>query len=142
MGSENSLNKCVIIIDHLLPIGLIANTAAVLSLTLGKKIDGIIGADVCDSSNQKHTGITNIPIPILKGTEEGNRDLRMKIVKEEFSNLLVVDFSNAAQMTKNYEDYTKKIAQFSTVDLQYLGIALYGEKKSINKLTGNLSLLK
>lgn len=142
MGSENNLNKCVIIIDYSLPIGLIANTAAVLSLTLGKKIDGIIGADIYDSSSQKHTGITNIPIPILKGTKDGNRDLRMKIVKEEFSNLLVVDFSNAAQMTKNYEDYTKKIAQFSTEDLQYLGIALYGEKKSINKLTGNLPLLK
>lgn len=142
MGSENSSNKCVIIIDYLLPIGLIANTAAVLSLTLGKKIDGIIGADVYDSSNHKHTGITNIPIPILKGTKEGIRDMRMRIVKEEFLNLLVVDFSNAAQMTKNYEDYTEKLAQFSTEELQYLGIALYGEKKSINKLTGNIPLLK
>jgi hypothetical protein len=142
MTLGEALNKCVMIIDNSLPIGLIANTAAVLSLTLGKKIDGIIGSDVSDSSGQIHVGITNIPIPILKASSECIRELRMRIIQEEFSDILVVDFSNAAQMTKNYNDYTEKIAQFGTKELQYLGIALYGDKKKITKLTGNLPLLK
>ncbi|MFW5435031.1 DUF2000 family protein [Paenibacillus apiarius] len=37
--------------------------------------------------------------------------------------------SNAAQTTKNYDDYTQKIATFTSNELDYLGIALYGDKK-------------
>ncbi|MFW5435032.1 DUF2000 family protein [Paenibacillus apiarius] len=54
------------IIDSTLSTGLIAKTAAVLALTIGKKIAGIIGLDVKNASDCVHTGITNTPIPILK----------------------------------------------------------------------------
>ena len=37
MDLENE--KCVMIIDENLPLGLIANTAAILGITLGKKAD-------------------------------------------------------------------------------------------------------
>ncbi|MBA4538130.1 DUF2000 domain-containing protein [Bacillus aquiflavi] len=134
--------KCVMVIDANLPTGLIANTTAVLALTLGKEIDGIIGPDVKDGSGHSHIGITTTPIPILKGNSEKIKQLREKVYDEEFSDLLVVDFSNAAQTTKNYEEYTQKIAAFSATDLKYLGIALYGDKKKVNKLTGSIALLR
>ncbi|MEC1895575.1 DUF2000 domain-containing protein [Cytobacillus firmus] len=134
--------KCVMVIDADLPTGLIANTAAVLALTLGKKIDGIIGPTVIDGSGHSHVGITTTPIPILKGDSLKIKDLRDKVYAEEFSDLLVVDFSNAAQTTKNYEEYTQKIATFSANDLEYLGLALCGDKKKVNKLTGSMGLLR
>ncbi|OIJ21866.1 hypothetical protein BKP45_04005 [Anaerobacillus alkalidiazotrophicus] len=134
-------NKCVLIIDLELPTGLIANTAAVLALTLGKKIDDIIGPEVYDGDGRTHEGITTIPLPILKSTEQAIKELRDKI-SSDFSDLLLVDFSNAAQTTKNYDDYTEKISQYTTNDLKYLGIAVYGEKKKVNKLTGSLGLLR
>ncbi|MCR6104995.1 DUF2000 domain-containing protein [Salipaludibacillus agaradhaerens] len=134
-------NKCVLIIDSELPTGLIANTAAVLALTLGKKIDDIIGPEVFDGDKRPHEGITTMPLPILKSTELDIKELRDKI-SCDFSDLLLVDFSNAAQTTKNYEDYTQKISQYTTNDLKYLGIAIYGEKKKLNKLTGSLGLLR
>lgn len=62
--------KCVMVIDADLPAGLIANTAAVLALTLGKEIEGIIGPTVKDGSGHPHEGITTIPIPILKGNSQ------------------------------------------------------------------------
>ena len=34
--------KCVMVINEHLPVGLIANTSAVLALTIGDKIKGII----------------------------------------------------------------------------------------------------
>nr|WP_255258865.1 DUF2000 family protein [Bacillus cereus] len=37
--------KCVMIIDSNLPTGFIANTSAVLSITIGKKMEGIIGVE-------------------------------------------------------------------------------------------------
>lgn len=134
--------KCVMVIDENLPTGLIANTAAVLALTLGKEIEGIIGPTVIDGSGHCHTGITTTPIPILKGDARMIKELRNKVYDEEFSDLFVVDFSNAAQTTKNYEEYTQKIASFTVNDLEYLGLALYGEKKKINKLTGSMGLLR
>lgn len=38
--------KLVIIINQDLPLGLVANTAAVLGLSLGNRVPGLIGADI------------------------------------------------------------------------------------------------
>ncbi|MEK4874065.1 DUF2000 domain-containing protein [Bacillus sp. FSL W8-0102] len=134
--------KCVMVIDADLPTGLISNTAAVLALTLGKEIEGIIGPTVKDGSGHPHVGITTTPIPILKGDSLKIKELRNKLYAEEFSDLFVVDFTNAAQTTKSYEEYIEKISTLSTNDLEYLGLALYGDKKKVNKLTGSMGLLK
>lgn len=40
---ELEIKKCVIVINHELPVGVIANTAAVLSINLGKMIPEIVG---------------------------------------------------------------------------------------------------
>lgn len=134
-------NKCVMVIDSELPTGLIANTAAVLALTLGKKIEGIIGPHVVDGGGQVHEGITTTPIPILKGSGKAIKELR-DTISGNYPDLLLVDFSNTAQTTNNYEGYIKKIASFTSADLEYLGIAIYGNKKSVNTLTGSLPLLR
>ena len=134
-------NKCVMIINSESPIGLIANTSAVLALTLGHKIEGIIGSATIDADGYSHEGITNTPIPILKGSENLIKEMRDK-VSNEFPELLLVDFSNIAQMSKYYDEYAEKIALCTRNDLLYLGIALYGAKKRIDKLTGSLPLLR
>lgn len=129
------------VIDSELPAGFIANTAAVLALTLGKAIDGIVGPAVVDGDGSVHAGITTIPIPILKSTGATLKEFR-NTISTHYPDLFLVDFSNAAQTTKNYGDYMKKIATFTHADLEYLGIAIYGDKKSVNKLTGSLPLLR
>ena len=40
--------KCVMVIDENLPLGIIANTAAIMGITLGKKMPEVVGADVYD----------------------------------------------------------------------------------------------
>ncbi len=54
MKTNTVENKCVLVIDSELPIGLIANTAAILGITLGHKFGHIVGEDVSDASNQSH----------------------------------------------------------------------------------------
>ena len=56
--------------------------------------------------------------------------------------VIVVDFSDVAQRTKDYEDYAGQLKATKSNDLRYLGIALYGDKQAINSLTGSLSLLR
>jgi hypothetical protein len=118
------------------------NTSAVLAMTLGKKIEGIIGSDIVDACGNAHIGITNTPLPILKGTKEKIREIREKLAHENIAELLVVDFSDVAQSSKNYKDYKDKLSITNTEDLNYLGIALYGNKKDVNRFTGNLPLLR
>ena len=134
--------KCVILIDQSLPLGLIANTASVLSLSLGNKISGLIGHDIEDIQGRIHIGITTIPIPILKCSKTELKNLRETLFDERFKTCLVVDFTNAAQSTKTYDDYSKAMGKMAIDALEYLGIAIYGSKKLINKLTGSIGLLR
>lgn len=134
--------KCVMIIDEKLPLGVIANTAAILGITFGKHFPEAVGADVTDKSGGVHLGIIEFPVPILKGSAELIREIRQKLSTKGFEDVAVVDFSDTAQGCKTYDEFTEKIAETEEENLLYLGIGLFGEKKKINKLTGNLPLLK
>lgn len=134
--------KCVMVVDEQLPLGIIANTAAILGITLGKQLPEVVGEDVYDSNGNGHLGIIRFPVPILKGNTEGIRLLRERLSEAEFSDVTVVDFSDLAQSCKTYEEFIDKMAFVTESELHYLGIALCGAKKKINKLTGSMALLR
>ena len=128
------------VVDRELPVGLAVNATAVLAVTLGRKIESIVGPDVADASGGSHAGLVNIPIPVLKAGVEAVGDIRSKAVTMD--GLLVVGFTDAARTSKTYEEYTEKMAVSATEELGYLGVALYGDKKLVNRLTGSLPLLR
>jgi len=136
----NSDMKCVMVVNQELDLGLIANTAAVLAVSLGAKIEGIIGEDLFDQAGTKHPGITQLPIPILKGDSNLIRELRGKLLASEA--VYVVDFCDAAQQSKHYDQYRTLLNETPAERLQYLGLAAYGPTKAIKRLTGNLPLLR
>ncbi len=131
-------NKCVLVIDQNLPLGVIANTAAVLTLSLGKVHPELVGEDIKNRDGGEHLGITTIPIPILAcGSGE------LKAIRDKLQPLTtLVDFSNVAKDTRNYEEYSRAIAVTGAKDIEYLGIAVYGDKKVILKYTGNMRLMR
>ncbi|MEA4872657.1 MAG: DUF2000 domain-containing protein [Synergistaceae bacterium] len=139
---SNKVEKCVMVIDSELPTGVIANTSAILGITLGKRFPEQVGNDVTDASEKTHLGIITVPVPILKGSREMLKELRENLYKTEFNDLTVVDFSDVAQGCITYDDYISKAAEVSEEDHAYLGIAIYGDKKKINKLTGAMPLLR
>ena len=134
--------KCVMLIDESLPIGIIANTAAIMGITLGEKKPDVVGRDVADKSGNNHSGIIEFPVPILKGSSELIKKIRIKLYQQEFNDLTVVDFSDLAQGCKTYVEFINKMKQTSEGQLRYYGIAICGPKKKVNKLTGNLPLLR
>ena len=79
--------KCVMVIDGNLPLGIIANTAAILGITLGKKMPEVVGEDVTDGSGNIHFGIIEFPVPVLKGTPEAIREIREKLYQPGISGL-------------------------------------------------------
>lgn len=134
--------KCVMVIDGALPLGIIANTAGILGITLGKQIPEAVGPEVLDKSGTPHLGIIQIPVPILKADREKIKEIRERLYQPEFNSLLAVDFSDVAQSCNAYGDYIAKAASVEESGFTYLGIGICGDKKSVNKLTGNLPLLR
>ena len=108
--------KCVMVIDENLPLGIIANTAAIMGITLGKEMPEVVGANV--------------------------KAIREKLYQPDFRDLTVVDFSDLAQSCKTYDEFISKMENVSDSTLQYFGLAICGPKKKVNKLTGSMPLLR
>ena len=134
----NEERKCVMIVDESLPLGIIANTTAILGNTLGSHYPGAVGKNVLDKNENEHLGIIEIPIPILKGNKELLNNLRDTLYKEEYKDMIVADFSDVAQSCKTYDEYIQKISKVDSNNINYFGIAIYGTKKQVNKLTGSI----
>ncbi|HEX2995184.1 MAG TPA: DUF2000 domain-containing protein, partial [Anaerolineales bacterium] len=54
----------------------------------------------------------------------------------------VVDFPVQGQQTTNYQTFREAVAATQPESLQYVGVALIGQKKEISKVVGHLKLLK
>lgn len=137
---EGESPKCVMVIAEELPPGLAVNAAAVLAVTLGHSLPSVVGPDAVDASGQTHAGLISITLPILKAQAAVIRKIKMRA--EQTSGLLVVDLTEPAQTARTYDDYLAQIAAAPAEELEYRGLALYGPKGLVNKLTGNLPLLR
>lgn len=134
--------KCVMVIDESLPLDIIANTAAIMGITMGKQMPEVVGVDVYDRTGNEHLGIIEFPVPVLKGNGETIKTIRERLYEPEFSDLTVVDFSDLAQGCKTYDEFIEKMKDVSEMGLNYLGVAICGPKKKVNKLTGSMALLR
>jgi len=134
--------KVVMIIDKDLPVGLIANTAAVLGASLGKMVDDLVGGDLADADGNLHLGITTRNIPILGATQEQLKAIRARLYEAEFAEVTTVDFNNIAQRSLDYGDYGRLLAETGSGALDYLGVCLFGPQKKVNRLTGSIGLLR
>lgn len=135
--------KLVMVINRDLPMGLVANTAAVLGISLSKIYqEDIVGGDIADADGNLHLGITAQTIPILSASREQVKEIRETMFEPAFAEVAAIDFSEAAQRCLNYDQYMRSLSQLSAEELFYLGVCMYGPKKKVNKLTGSLPLLR
>lgn len=132
--------KCVLIVDNSLTIGEQANVAAVLAMTIGAKNSEIIGANVSTLDNISHQGITQLNLPVLTASEEILRKIHE--LARVNDNVFLVDFTTTAQMARTYDEFSTNMASLTENDLKYIGIGIIGDKKIINKYSGNLKLLR
>lgn len=140
--NSKPIYKSVLVIDNTQPTGIIANIASILSITLGNKACGIVGHDVLDKQGEVHLGITYRPIPILGASPETIKEVRERLRSFDAKDIVLVDFSTVAQQAKTYEEYEQGMREADKADLCYMGIGIYAEKRIVNKVTGNLSLIR
>jgi hypothetical protein len=141
MTSTPHDTKVAIVLDASMPAGLAANTAAVLTLTLGRQVETLVGPELKDADGSLHAGITTAPIPILTADVATVKAIRNRAVSDH-AELLVVDFTDCAQRTRTYDDYARLLETATDESITYLGVALYGPRKQVQKLTGSLPLLR
>ncbi len=133
-------NKAVIIIHGDLPRGLAANRAAVLATGLAMHVPEMRGEDLVTKDNVSLLGFTKVPIPILMSRpEESLLDLARK--GQEAGCIFLV-FLTRAQGMRSYDEYRESVRQTEYSALDVDAVALYGDRKLVTKLTGNLPALK
>jgi MFS family permease len=132
--------KIVMVVNNELPVGLVANTAAVLGISLGHGNREIIGPDVRDATAIRHRGITKATVPILGTDGKELQSIYRKCLAG--GKVDVIDFNRIAQGCRNYDDYASKLADTKNERLEFSGLCLHGPKKEIDRLTGSLGLYR
>lgn len=131
-------NKMVVIIAAEAPIGVALNTAALLGVGLGHHHDGTVGPGTTDAAGTPHTGMCAYPIPILRADDLST--LRAQAAARP--DVTIHDMHQVAQQARTYEQMSTTLAGTKPDDIQYLGLALYGPRQSIDSLTGALPLYR
>jgi len=132
--------KIVIVLDRELPVGLLANAAAVLAFSAAPHLPEGIGPALADADGSPHAGITNLPIPILASSAAQLAELRARALAQP--GVGCIDFPDLAQRAKCYADYAADLGAAREGGLSYLGLCLFGPAPAVRSLTGPLALIR
>ena len=132
--------KVIIVVSSELGIGLAANRAAVLATGLAMHVPNLPGQNLKTKDNVELLGFTQIPIPIL--TARQNVSFHELANKSKELGCKVIVFLTRAQGMRSYEEYRISISETNSNELDIDAIAIYGDKKSVTKVTGNLPSLR
>jgi hypothetical protein len=128
--------RCVIVVDELLPPGKASNAAAVVAFTLGQRHSRLVGAPLRGRDGAVHPGLIPIGIPVLRATSLQLSELRQR----SLAHCDVVGFPVQGQETTDYNAFLDAVLAHPEESLQYLAIGLVGSKNRIGKLVGGFSL--
>jgi hypothetical protein len=129
--------RCVVVVDEGLAPGLAANAAAVMALTLGTKVPALVGEEFVDGAGERHPGLITTGLPVLRAAAEQLPQLRARAIEADVG---VIGFPRSGQTTTDYDHFRAMVAETESPD--YLGLAFYGDGKTLRRLTGSLGLLR
>ncbi|MEU4197347.1 DUF2000 domain-containing protein [Kribbella sp. NPDC026611] len=133
-------NKIVVILAAEAPIGVALNTAALLGVGLGRHHDDTVGPETADAAGTPHTGMCAYPIPVLRASAEQLHQLRAQAAARP--DVTIHDMTQVAQQARTYDQMSTTLAGTKPEDIEYLGLALYGPRQTVDSLTGALALYR
>ena len=120
-----------------LELAVAANAGAVLGLALGARLENSLGAEGKDAGRNVTDGSTPHTGPTLAATGERVR----RITERAYGRgRPCVGFNGVARRSRSFVDYRDRIAATEAAEMGYVGLAVFGPKKDVNKLSGKLSL--
>ncbi|WP_374328230.1 DUF2000 domain-containing protein [Paracoccus pantotrophus] len=130
--------KPVIILAADLPLGLKANFAAVLGMSLGRLRPDLLGAATATSDGIALPGITTVPLPVLGAPLP---ELPGLFAQAETLPLRLA-YMRAVFEARDYSDYAARIAAAPLADHAPQAILLAGARKAVDRICGRLPLLR
>src|SRR5258708_4343860 len=115
--------KSAIIINPDLPSGLLANAIACITSGLFLEGKNCVGEKI-EGKNVSYIPITKIPILILK---PGKKSLIELCEQAQKLNLKYMAFTEEAQSTTDYAEYTERVAGKDLASVTLLGLGVIGE---------------
>jgi hypothetical protein len=131
--------KIVVVLREGLEPALAANAGVVLGLALGGRMENSLAADGKDAGGGLHAGLNPHPVPTLVASAEQLRALKAGADERD---LTVVGFNEVARRSRDYVEYLDALAVTEPQDVEYVGVAVFGARNAVNKLTGKLALMR
>ncbi len=131
--------KIVVVLREDLEPALAANAGVVLGLALGGRLENSLAADGKDAGGGVHAGLNPHPVPTLVASGEQLRQLKAGADERE---LTVVGFNEVARRSRDYVEYLDALAATEPQDVEYVGVAVLGPRRDVNRLTGKLALMR
>ena len=133
--------RVAVIVDPDLPLGLLANTIAAISIGLGGCDAAMSGLLLADAKGVAIRASADRPIPILRADGDRLRDLLAKAATPA-SDLTLVAFPAFARSLHEFAEYEHVFPTRTLADEKIDGVGLAGPAKLIRSLTGSLKLLR
>ncbi|KOX15893.1 hypothetical protein ADL05_13695 [Nocardiopsis sp. NRRL B-16309] len=131
--------KVVVVLREDLEAPLAANAGAVLGLALGGRLEDSVAADGKDAGGGVHAGLNPHPVPTLAASGAALRALK---AEADARGVTVVGFNEVARRSRDYASYLDALARTEPEAVEYVGLALFGPRGAVNKITRRLPLLR
>ncbi len=131
--------KLVAVLNENVELGKAMNALAHLALGLAGSVDQkneLRLQDYTDAGGGTHPQISDIPFIILKGKSGKIRELRKAAIEKKIH---YTDFTNT-MIHETYIEQHQKMRETKEEDLEYFGICLFGDWKTVSELTKKFSL--
>lgn len=133
-------NRIAIVLDPALKTGQMANRAAVLATGLAARHPEIVGKDLQTADGRNLYGITKVPMAVLAAKSQA--DVAGLSGKAAGLGCTLLVYLARAQGLRSYAEYEDSIARDRFDQLDVDAVLIFGPRKAVNKLTGNLPLIR
>lgn len=139
--TEQTREKIVLVVRPELATGALLNIAACLTAGITASHPQYAGKNLQDQAGLQSSASSHLPVVVLKGNDEVFQRIINELTPQTAGVSLCI-FPAYAQAIHLAEQYWQIHQQTVHTGEQISGLALCGTKKWLNRLTGNLALLR
>src|SRR4051812_31175624 len=117
--------KCVFVLSSVLDPGQALNCCSLLAVNLGAAAPELIGEGPVDADGERHSGLSALPISVLKASSQVLQELRSRAFAEPLLQHCF-DVTTLSQRARKYEEVIEWTRAARASELEYVGLALVG----------------
>lgn len=133
--------RLAIVVDPNLPLGILSNTVAAISVGIGAALPELGARRLTDIRQNTIDISSNRPVPILQADPATIRLLMLKALAEP-DERAIVPFPSFARSLHDYADYAAAFPKRNLEEEAIDGLGIAGPAKWVKSLTGSLKLLR